>query len=990
MSNSQEKLIKLFMHPRASSFRNPKSEGGIRRVVEAYEKHLPKFGAIFVDTIQEADVVAVHAGWDGVLPDVAILHGLYWTGDYSANNAEYRANEVIIENIRHALRITVPSEWVSEPFKRDMHITPTVVPHGIEWQDWQHSYETSGFVLWNKNRVADVCNPQAVGELARRFPQQRFVTTFALDNDKKLDNVTVTGTMEHAEMREFVQRAGVYLATTPETFGIGTLEAMAAGVPVLCWNEKGNGALVHHGVTGYCAVPGDYDDLARGLEYCLEHREVLGANGRDVAKAYTWENAAAKLMRVIRDAYVEKQTPKGYSVVIPAHNKGDTLRRAIDGVMAQTTPAKRLVIVNDRSSDQTHTVVQIAKTDYANHATPIEYYEVDFGNVALTRNFGVSKTDTQFFIPLDADDTIEPEFAETLFSYMCNDNSLAVAYTSIKTVNSKDGSVHLPSWPGQFDGEKMIVGNNQVPTCCMVRRSVFDRVGGYKSRFAPLGAGSEDANLWLRMFAHGGVIRKVDNRPLFIYYWGSGIVSGNRNYREISYWHEYPYHSSYKPFAMPLPTQRGSHPVRQYDQPTISVIIPCAEHHAPYIAMALDSVESQSYPRWETIVVLDGFTNPNALFEVERRLKTAYPYVIVHSVGIKDPLGAGACRNIGAEMARGGMLLFLDADDWLSNSAMFDMLQAWNATQNIIYSDYTGVVVGTKSELSPEWQRRVIAEEGGLVYLDYKAQDFDCTAAVQEPREEGQPYIWCNVTSLVPTAWHKAIGGFDESMSSWEDVDYWWRLARAGYCFTRVPKRLMFYRFWTGQRREASFSTHNEIRAYLRDKYRSVPMSWNCGGKSNAVQYSLSGQQTTLSAKGASMMSDGEFLQVEYLSGNTGEHSVVGIVTKINYGYHRGGEILPNVHRKDVEASPRLFRPVAASTPVAPPPAAPPKPAEAPKRIGEELSDELRDKIAALRNAHFVATESPAENEFVGETQPAEELPQPTVAKRTRKPKAQG
>jgi hypothetical protein len=34
------------------------------------------------------------------------------------------------------------------------------------------------------------------------------------------------------------------------------------------------------------------------------------------------------------------------------------------------------------------------------------------------------------------------------------------------------------------------------------------------------------------------------------------------------------------------------------------------------------------------------------------------------------------------------------------------------------------------------------------------------------------PFIWCNVTTLVPKPWHEQIGGFDERMKSWEDVEY--------------------------------------------------------------------------------------------------------------------------------------------------------------------------------------------------------------------------
>ena len=69
----------------------------------------------------------------------------------------------------------------------------------------------------------------------------------------------------------------VYLSTSQETFGIGTVEALAAGVPVLGWASGGNLDIVQHMKTGYLAEVGDYDDLQRGLELVHRQPERVGA-----------------------------------------------------------------------------------------------------------------------------------------------------------------------------------------------------------------------------------------------------------------------------------------------------------------------------------------------------------------------------------------------------------------------------------------------------------------------------------------------------------------------------------------------------------------------------------------------------------------------------------------------------------------------------------------------------------------------------------------
>ena len=87
-------------------------EGGVRRVVEAYNQYLPEFGIELVppDTFSY-DLLAVHAGV-AAGADVAHNHGLYWTADLPLGDYEWSANVAVINSLREAKQITVPSEWV--------------------------------------------------------------------------------------------------------------------------------------------------------------------------------------------------------------------------------------------------------------------------------------------------------------------------------------------------------------------------------------------------------------------------------------------------------------------------------------------------------------------------------------------------------------------------------------------------------------------------------------------------------------------------------------------------------------------------------------------------------------------------------------------------------------------------------------------------------------------------------------------------------------
>ena len=223
-------------------------EGGIHTVVRKYRKYFPEYGMEIVDEKETSfDVLAIHAGMAneyGSGPVVAHLHGLYWTADYPPEHWQFKSNRDVINSIRISDLVTVPSEWVAKTLQRDMRINPIILPHGIDLEEWINDDDHDGYVLWNKNRSADVCDPLYVKLLAERFPRVKFLTTFAPPDSPP--NVLSTGLVPHDKMQDMIKNSMIYLATTKETFGVGTLEAMASGVPILGFNHGGTKEIVRH------------------------------------------------------------------------------------------------------------------------------------------------------------------------------------------------------------------------------------------------------------------------------------------------------------------------------------------------------------------------------------------------------------------------------------------------------------------------------------------------------------------------------------------------------------------------------------------------------------------------------------------------------------------------------------------------------------------------------------------------------------------------
>jgi len=703
---------------------------------------------------------------------------------------------------------------------------------------------------------------------------------------------------------------------------------MAAGVPVLGYAHGGNLELVQHGVNGYLAQPGNEDDLIEGLAYCLQHRDVLGANGREMARAFTWERVMEKVAGVYRMAMEEQ--PPTVAIIIPSYMYADKVGRAIESAVQQTyNLVKDIVVVDDGSPDDgaTRAVVE----EWSQKDTRVVYLPQENQGVAVARNTGIASVDTKYICCLDADDALEPTFVEKCVRALERDPALGLVYTKIRHILA-NGDTGTSQWPGEWDFDRQLARANQVPTCNVFKREAWECLGGYKKRYCPIGAGSEDAEFWTRIGAYGWKCRLATAEPLFIYSLGTGRVSGNKEYSEPDWlaWHPWA-HDGKHPFASYATPKNWSHPVRQYDEPQVSVIIPVGPGHNATLEDALDSVDAQTFRKWECIVVWDRDDTP------PDRYHKAYPHIRWVSVGKNH--GAGFARNFGAKMARAPFLLFLDADDWLYPEAIQEMMDAWTATNSVVYSDYVGkAFIEKTTELSKKLQDNILwRNPDGLTAMYYEALDYDAERAQRQP--DGDPskvYTWNLITSLVPKTWHDEIGGFDEDMPSWEDVDYWWRIAKRGHCFHRIPKPLVVCHFYTGERRDRGYENHRELFQYLLDKHaeEEIVGCAGCGKKSQAPR------PTARVSQGSAMPSlgllDEQFKKVTYQHPNRGQHTVIGQALfrnrvdgvhmirdrnnqgwRIHYGFRGGGDKFL-AHVEDIRIAGHLYVPVVER--VAPPP----------------------------------------------------------------------
>lgn len=298
-------MKRVFMHPTPEAA-NENSAAGIPQVILNLKKYLPSYGWEITSNPDHADLIAHHAGSGRGQCDVAHIHGLYPNGEpgFPLENWHVEINSRVIDSIRTAKAVTVPSQWVADILRRDMHIEPHVIGWGVNPDEWQHDYQHEGYVLWNKNRIEGVCTTEWVNRLTKQSPLVNFLSTYG---DSTLPNLTITGQVKHAQMKYMIQRAAVYLATTKETGDIGSREALASGVPVLGFRHGALPDFVTHGYNGFLAEPNDLEGLISGLHWVLKHRETLSKNAIESMKNCGWVKTAEQIANVYNKVFSEGQ-----------------------------------------------------------------------------------------------------------------------------------------------------------------------------------------------------------------------------------------------------------------------------------------------------------------------------------------------------------------------------------------------------------------------------------------------------------------------------------------------------------------------------------------------------------------------------------------------------------------------------------------------------------------------------------------------------------
>ncbi|ELY95610.1 glycosyltransferase [Natrialba taiwanensis] len=191
--------------------------------------------------------------------------------------------------------------------------------------------------------------------------------------------------------------------------------------------------------------------------------------------------------------------------------------------------------------------------------------------------------------------------------------------------------------------------------------------------------------------------------------------------------------------------------------PRVSTVVPVYNDPGG-VETTLDSLTEQTYENYEIIPVDNNSTDRTP--DVIRRWESAYPDRVVPAVETAVQ-SSYAARNTGIDRASGEILLFIDADIWVEETWISEMVSALESRD----CDYLGcnVEIVPNSDSASLWERYERALSFPVeTYLERKHFAPTCALAVRR-------------------AVFDEIGPFDDQLVSGGDKEFGQRVHQAGF-----------------------------------------------------------------------------------------------------------------------------------------------------------------------------------------------------------------
>lgn len=469
------------------------------------------------------------------------------------------------------------------------------------------------------------------------------------------------------------------------------------------------------------------------------------------------------------------------SVVVPVYQPDpDLLRLCVRSVMRQSWRGWELSLCDDASDDGGRTtalLAEVASTDPRIRVTRLQ----ENRGISGATNAAVAHSTGTLIAFLDQDDEIEEGVLGDIVEAALDHPDVDVLYTDQDKLDL-DGVRSEPYFKPGWSPD-LLLSNMYMAHLLVVRRELFDRVGGLRSEFD----GSQDYDLALRTTE---LARRVVHVPVVGYHWRRTPGSTALDYSAK------PYADVSAREALAAAMARRGEPavvesgllectfrVRRLlpeNPPLVSVVIPFHDG-ARLLWTCVDALErTAGYEKWEALLVDNRSWEPETRAVVARLARNDRVRVLDYD----HEFNWSAINNWAADQARGDILLFMNSDvegrsqGWLSAMVEHAIRGEVGAVgARLLYPDgrvqHVGVVMGLGGGVA--WHAFCFCPPHGNGHFGHARMIRNYTALT-------------GACLMVARARFEEIGGFDESLPvAYSDVDFCVRLHQKGYLNVFTP-----------------------------------------------------------------------------------------------------------------------------------------------------------------------------------------------------------
>jgi len=204
------------------------------------------------------------------------------------------------------------------------------------------------------------------------------------------------------------------------------------------------------------------------------------------------------------------------SIIVPAYNEEVNIVSSLHNLLKQTYPNFDIILVDDGSKDSTY---EKAKEAFSDHPK-LKIFTKTNGGKATALNFGISQTDAEYVVCIDADTKLEQNAVKYLIARFLNSNpeeKIAAVAGNVKVGNTVNWLTKWQSieYTTSQNFDRLAYANINAITVIpgaigAFKKSVIDEVGGYSSDTL-----AEDCDITVKILRKGYTVAN-ENRAVAV------------------------------------------------------------------------------------------------------------------------------------------------------------------------------------------------------------------------------------------------------------------------------------------------------------------------------------------------------------------------------------------------------------------------------------------------------------------------------------------